>query len=101
MRKYVHPRNSVDFRKIRNKAHGLGASKFDISRKKNHKYVVVYRNRPIHIGDKNYEDFTFSKDEEQRKRYRARHGKIKTKEGRPAYLDKNQASYWAFWLLWD
>jgi len=97
---YVHPRNSVDFRKICNKAHRLGATKCDISRKKNHKYVVLYNNRPIHIGDKRYPDFTWHKDEERKKNYQARHEGILTKEGKKAYLDKNRASYWAMNLLW-
>ena len=98
---YVHNHNSESFRKIRNQAFRLGATKFNISRKKNHKYVVVYNNRSIHIGDKRYSDFTFHKDEERKKNYQVRHQGILTKEGKPAYLDKNRSSYWAYFLLWN
>jgi hypothetical protein len=101
MRKYVHNSNSVDFRKIRNKAFRLGVTQFDISRKKNHKYVLVYNNRTIHVGDRRYSDLTFHKDEERKKNYQARHREILTKEGKKAYLDKNQPAYWAYFLLWD
>lgn len=98
---YVHSRNSNEFKKIRNKAMRLGASKFNISRKAHYKYYVVYNDRTIHIGNKKFSDFSFHKDEQRKKRYQARHKAILKKDGKPAYLDKNQASYWSYWLLWD
>ena len=98
---YVHSRNSKEFKKLRNKAMRLGASKFDISKKANYKYYVVFNNRTIHIGHKKYSDFTWHKDEERRERYHDRHKVILKKDGNPAYLDKNQASYWSLNILWD
>ena len=98
--KYVHKPGSDEFKKIRNKAMRLGASKFDISTKAPYKYYVQYNGRTIHIGNKKYMDFTWHKDEERKKRYQARHKAILTKQGKKAYLDKNQASYWSYWLLW-
>ena len=97
---YVHNRNSDEFKKIRNTAMRLGASKFDISRKAHYKYYVVFNNRTIHIGHKKFSDFTFHKDEERKKRYHDRHKAILTKQGKKAYLDKNQKSYWSLNLLW-
>ncbi|NNF86546.1 MAG: hypothetical protein HKM26_08335 [Winogradskyella sp.] len=98
---YVHDRNSSEFKKLRNKAMCLSASKFDISRKADYKYYVVYNNRTIHIGHKKYSDFSWHKDEQRKKRYQARHKAILKKDGKPAYLDPNQKAYWSYWLLWD
>ena len=39
-------------------------------------------------------------DKARRERYRARHRKILTKEGRPAYLDREQPSFYSFRFLW-
>jgi len=55
----------------------------------------------IHFGAKGYGDFrsgTATRD--QRDRFLKRAKKIKTKQGTPAYLDKNRASHWAVKYLW-
>jgi len=55
----------------------------------------------IHFGAKEYGDFrsgTATRD--QRDRYLKRAKKILTKEGTPAYLDKNRPSHWAVKYLW-
>ena len=39
-------------------------------------------------------------DKERRKNYRARHEAIKTKDGKPAYKDKEQPSYYSYNFLW-
>jgi hypothetical protein len=39
-------------------------------------------------------------DKKRRASYRARHKEIKLKNGKPAYLDKEQAAYYAWHLLW-
>ena len=96
---YVHRPGSNEYKKLQNKAMSLGASKFGVSTKGQYKYFVVYKGKTIHLGDKRHEDWTWHGDPERRKRYRARHKAI-LKDGKPAYLDKNQASYWAFNLLW-
>ena len=98
---YVHSRNSNEFKKLRNKAMRLSASKFDISTKAPYKYYVIYNGRTIHIGHKKYMDFSWHKDEQRKKRYHDRHKAILTKQGKPAYLDPNQKAYWSFWLLWN
>lgn len=40
------------------------------------------------------------KDDKIRNAWRARHEKIKTKEGRYAYKDPYHASFYSWWLLW-
>lgn len=97
---YVHKKGSDEYRKIEREALHLGAKKFGISRKGNFKYYIVYKARTIHFGDKRYEDFTWHKDPKRQKRYRDRHRAILKKDGTPAYLDKNQASYWSYWISW-
>ena len=83
------------------------------SNKGNSKYsVYVMKNgkiRLIHFGNKKYEHFHdkigyYSKlnhgDKKRRDNYRKRHKAILKKDGKPAYLDKNQPSYWAYNYLW-
>ena len=73
---YVYKPGSEEFKKLRNKAMRLGASKFDISTKAPYKYYVIYNGRTIHIGHKKFSDFSFHKDEERKKRYHDRHKAI-------------------------
>lgn len=69
-----------------------------------HKKVVLAKLwntiKLIRYWAKWYSDFTKHKDEERRKRYRARHKAIKTKDWKPAYKNKLQAAYWAYHDLW-
>jgi hypothetical protein len=78
----------------------LGATEFGRSRAKNKKYYVVYKGKKIHFGDTRYEDYTTHGDSERRKRYLARAKKIKNKEGRYTYRDKNSPNFWSVNLLW-
>jgi hypothetical protein len=40
------------------------------------------------------------KNEKRRRLYRLRHKEILTKEGKPAYLDREQPSFYSFRFLW-
>jgi hypothetical protein len=89
---------------------------FKKSTRKGKKYMVVSPNgKTIHFGAiKNgipmdqYKDSTgvglYSKydhnDEKRRDNYRARHSKIKIKDGSYAYKNKDQPSYWSWHFLW-
>ncbi len=85
---------------LRKKALRLGATEFGPSRAKGKKYYVVYNGRRINFGSSLHSDFTIHKDPERRRLYRARHGKIRLKDGRLAYKTKTSASYWSWNLLW-
>ena len=86
---------------LRAKALSKGASDFGVSRAKGKKYYVIYNGKRLNFGAKGYEHFTGGhKDEKRRKAYLARHKAIKTKDGKPAYLNKNKSSYWALNILW-
>jgi len=85
---------------LREKALSLGATDFGESKVKGKKYYVIYNGRRINFGASGYSDYTKHKDEDRRENYRARHQAIKTKDGKPAYLNKNQPAYWAYHLLW-
>jgi hypothetical protein len=98
---YVHKRGSKMYRKLEREALNRGASKFGISNKRDYKYFVIYDGKTIHFGHRKFSDYTHHNDDKRRANYRARHQVILKKDGKPAYLDKNQASYWSYWLLWD
>ena len=100
MKQYVHQRGSKMYRILEHKANSLGATQFGISRKKDKKYFVVYNNKTVHYGSRSMPDFTFHKDEDRRRRYRARHSKILLKDGRPAYKVKGTAAYFSCNILW-
>jgi len=72
------------------------------SKAKGKKYsVYVKGGKIIHFGAKGYADFrSGTATAEQRRRYLLRAKGILTKEGKPAYLDKNKPSYWAVKYLW-
>ena len=63
------------------------------------KYTATFlldsgRKRTTHFGQKNADDYTITKDKEQRDRYRKRHSKdLKTK-------DPTRAGYLSYWTLW-
>jgi len=69
------------------------------SSNKNKKYVAVFsiddKEKQVHFGAKGMDDFTITKDEEQRKRYRARHKKdLETN-------DPTRAGYLSYFILWN
>jgi hypothetical protein len=66
------------------------------STRKDKKYVAKFSDpdKTVHFGAKGMDDYTITKDKEQRERYRARHKKdLETKDpSRPGYL--------SYYLLW-
>jgi hypothetical protein len=88
------------FENLKKKAIKFGATEFGVSRNKNKKFYVIYNKKRINFGAKGYSDYTIHQDEERRKRYFARHSKIKNKEGKFVYKLKTSASFWSLNLLW-
>ena len=66
--------------------------KSDKPEKKN--YIIFNTNKKIYFGAAGYEDFTITKDEEQKKRYIARHKKNED------WNDINTAGFWSYHYLW-
>ena len=85
---------------LRKKAISLGATDFRKSKKKGKKYDVIYKGKVVSFGSKGMSDFTIHKDKARRDRYRARHSKIKLKDGRLAYKVKTQPAFWSWNLTW-
>jgi len=85
---------------LRKKALQLGATEFGPSKAKGKKYYVIYDGRRINFGAAGMSDYTIHKDEDRRRRYRARHGTIRLKDGRLAYKVKTSPAYWSWNLLW-
>ena len=90
--------------------------KFEKSTRKNKKYMVTTPSgKIVHFGAirngipmEQYKDSTglglYSNldhlDTKRRDNYRSRHKAILLKNGKPAYLDKEQAAYWSLNFLW-
>ena len=83
--------------------------KFALSSRKNKKYMVLYKGKIIHFGDRRYEQYhdklgKYShldhKDPERRKRYLKRAKGIKNKEGKLTWKDKGSANYYSINYLW-
>jgi hypothetical protein len=53
----------------------------------------------VRFGQQGAQDFTMHKNEKRRASYRARHGAIKDKSGKPAIKNKLSAAYWS-WKKW-
>lgn len=85
---------------LRKKALSLGATDFRKSKKKDKKYDVIYKGKVVSFGSKGMSDFTIHKDPARRDRYRARHSKIKLKDGRLAYKVKGTPAYFSWHILW-
>jgi hypothetical protein len=85
---------------LRNEAKKRGATSLKKSTRKGKKWMVEYKGKLIHFGAEGMSDYTIHKDKARRKRYRARHGVIKTKDGKLAYKDKTRPAYWSYYLLW-
>jgi len=84
---------------------------FSKSSRANKKYMVEYKGKKIHFGDKRYKHFfdkvplkLYShldhKDPKRRANYRNRHKAIKLKDGSYAYKNKEQPAYYAYNYLW-
>ena len=64
-----------------------------------HKYVATFetdkgRNKTTKFGSKGMDDYTITKDKEQRERYRTRHAKDLTTG------DPTRAGFLSYYLLW-
>ena len=63
-----------------------------------HKFVAIFEKdgheKHVPFGSKNMDDFTLTKDRDQRQRYRTRHSKdLET-------LDPTRAGYLSYYILW-
>ena len=78
----------------------------DVSDKPNKKFMLSYNNKTIHFGNRGSNDYiilqlTNNPDADKiRANYRARHGKIRTKNGELAYLQPYSSAYLSYHLLW-
>jgi hypothetical protein len=82
------------------KAKSLGASEFGKSKAKNKRFFVVHGGKKMNFGSDTNNTFIDHGDEIKRKAWKARHSKIKKKDGGFAYLDKHQPEFWSWHLLW-
>jgi hypothetical protein len=58
-------------------------------------YVITNDNKKVYFGAAGYEDFTITKNEEQKQRYIARHKKNEN------WNDINSAAFWSRFYLWE
>jgi hypothetical protein len=86
---------------IGDKALNLGATAVGYSRRKGKKYYVEYNDKIINFGSSVGSTFLDHKDEQKRSAYKARHEKIKNKNGEYVYKLKESPSYWSYMLLWN
>jgi hypothetical protein len=86
--------------KLKQKAYSLGAEALGKSNAKGKRFYVKYKGQTIHFGAKEGSTFIDHKDEKKRKAWRARHSKIRDKQGRLVYKLKTSSSYWSWNLLW-
>ena len=85
---------------ISNKAYSLGASEIGFSKVKGKRLYVIYDNKKINFGSDVGSTFIDHNDDKKRKAWRARHSKIKNKEGQFVYKLKTSPSFWSYNLLW-
>ena len=71
--------------------------RIDKSTRKNKKYMIVYKGKPIHFGQFGASDYTIHKDPKRKEAYINRHQKREnwTKSG------ANTAGFWSRWILWN
>lgn len=67
----------------------------------NKKLVVMYNNKIIHFGDKNYSNYGIHKSKARLINYLNRSSKIKNKYGKLTLNDPNYANYWSRRILWN
>ena len=87
--------------KLKKKAFQLGATKFGKSPRKTKRFYVQYDGVPIHFGSKNGRTFIDHGNEGIKEAWKARHSKIKLKDGRYAWRVKQSPEYWSWRILWD
>jgi hypothetical protein len=85
---------------IREKALSLGATDFGISKVKGKRYYVIYKKKKINFGSDVGKTFIDHGDTKKRKNWKARHSKIRLKDGRLAYKVKESPAFWSRALLW-
>lgn len=82
---------------------------FALSSRKDKKYMVIYKGKVIHFGERRYGQFhdklgKYSNqdhnDPERRKRYLKRAKGIKNKEGKLTWNNKEYANYYSINYLW-
>jgi hypothetical protein len=85
---------------LEDKAFALGATGFGRSKAKDKRFYVIYLGKRINFGLKGGSTFIDHHNEQKRKAWRARHSKIKLKNGQYAYKVKSQPAFWSMALLW-
>lgn len=85
---------------LKQKAQNLGATDFGPSKAKDKRFYVIYEGKRINFGLLGGKTFIDHQDTAKRKAWRARHSKIKLKDGRFAYTVKQQPEWWAWHMLW-
>ena len=85
---------------LKEKAIKLGAVDFGTSNRINKRFYVLYNNKYIHFGAHKAQTFIEHHDEKKRLAWRARHSKIKNKDGLYVYKLKTSPSFWSWHLLW-
>jgi hypothetical protein len=85
---------------LKRKAISFGATEFGKSKAKNKRFYVIYNGKRINFGLLGGQTFIDHNDKNKQRAWKARHSKIKLKDGRFAYQVKEQPEYWAYHLLW-
>jgi len=97
---------SLKFEIVKKKARELGYDNVKKSTRKNKKYMIEVEDEEtkekkwIHFGARNYQDFLDHGDEKLKKYYRARHSKIKLKDGSPAHFKRGSPAFFSYYILW-
>ncbi len=78
----------------------LGATSFGKSKAKNKRFYVVYNGKLINFGQPGANTYADGASKQKRDAFRARHSRIKLKDGTLAYKNKNQPAFWSYNLLW-
>ena len=86
--------------KLRKKALSLGATEFGRSNVKGKRFYVIFQGKKINFGSATGKTFIDHGDTKIRDAWRARHSKIKLKDGRFAYKVKTSPEWWSWTLLW-
>ena len=77
-----------------------GVTDFGKSVVKGKRFYVIYNGHRINFGSQTNNTFIDHGDTKKRDAWRARHSKIKLKDGQLAYLVKSQPEFYSYNLLW-
>ena len=77
-----------------------GVTDFGKSVAKGKRFYVIYNDHRINFGSQSNNTFIDHGDTKKRDAWRARHSKIKLKNGQFAYLVKSQPEFYSYNLLW-